>query len=72
MLRGGFHINSRLLVAAETDPLGHTAHFVFDARDLLLEHTDALGNITRLERDDDGNRVGLIAAHGVRTTATFN
>ncbi|MGW5434924.1 RHS repeat domain-containing protein [Streptomyces sp. NPDC004059] len=35
---------------------------MFDARDRLLEHTDALGNITRLERDDDGNRVGLIAA----------
>ncbi|MEU6774795.1 RHS repeat-associated core domain-containing protein [Streptomyces sp. NPDC046759] len=67
-----FHITSRLQVAAETDPLGHTTRFVFDARDRLLEHTDALGNTTRLERDDDGNLVGLIAADGVRTTATFN
>ncbi|MGW8768681.1 DUF6531 domain-containing protein [Streptomyces sp. NPDC055815] len=67
-----FQMNEALQVVAETDPLGHTSHFAFDARDELITQTDAADGTIRFERDNQGDLIAVIAADGVRTTATYN
>jgi RHS repeat-associated protein len=67
-----YHLDARLNVIAETDPLGNTTSFVYDDRDRLLTRTDALGRQTRYDRDDAGNVVAVTAPDGTRSITEYN
>ena len=67
-----YHLDARLNVIAETDPLGNTTSFVYDDRDRLLTRTDALGRQTRYDRDEAGNVVAVTAPDGTRSITEYN
>ncbi|MEU1087685.1 DUF6531 domain-containing protein [Streptomyces sp. NPDC005576] len=57
---------------AETDPLGHTAHFVWDRHDNLLQRTDALDNTARFTWDEHGNLTDIHFPDGSTSKTRYN
>lgn len=57
---------------SETDPLGHTVHFVWDRHDNLLERTDQLGHTARFTWDERGNLTGITLPDGTESTTRYN
>ncbi|WP_055601451.1 DUF6531 domain-containing protein [Streptomyces aureus] len=66
------HLNDRLQVVAETDPLGHTTHLTWDAYDCPLTRTDPLGHTTELTWDDAGNLTAVRLPDGSTATARYD
>lgn len=67
-----YHLNHLGQVIAETDPLGHTTHTVWDRWDHVLSRTDALGNTTVCERDEHGDITAVTYADGSRVEITYD
>ncbi|MEU0255567.1 DUF6531 domain-containing protein [Streptomyces sp. NPDC006184] len=65
-------LNALGQTVAETDPLGHTVHFVWDRHDNLLERTDQLGNTARFTWDERGNLTGIRYPDGTESTTRYN
>ncbi|MFD9216232.1 DUF6531 domain-containing protein [Streptomyces sp. NPDC059544] len=65
-------LNDRLQMVAETDPLGHTTHFTWDAYDRPLTRTDPLGRTTELTYDEAGNLVHVLLPDGSTATARYD
>ncbi|MFF5764049.1 hypothetical protein ACFY8F_16160 [Streptomyces tanashiensis] len=66
------HLNDRLQVVAETDPLGHTTHLTWDAYDRPLTRTDALGHTTELTWSEDGDLIAVRLPDGSTSTARYD
>jgi YD repeat-containing protein len=67
-----YHLNDRLQVVAETDPLGNITRQSWDIHDRLLTRTDALGHTTELTWDEAGNLTAVRLPDGTVTTARYN
>ncbi|MFB7405635.1 RHS repeat-associated core domain-containing protein [Streptomyces sp. NPDC056202] len=67
-----YHLNDRLQVTAETDPLGRTSYKVWDSCDRLLSRTDALGRTTGHTYDERGNLTRVTHPDGSTAEVTYN
>ncbi|WP_269858021.1 DUF6531 domain-containing protein [Streptomyces sp. RPT161] len=67
-----YHLNDRLQVVAETDPLGNTTRQTWDRDDHLLSRTDAQGHTTQWSWDEHGNLTAVREADGTVTTAEYD
>ncbi|MFF7755059.1 DUF6531 domain-containing protein [Streptomyces sp. NPDC007971] len=65
-------LNALGQTVSETDPLGHTVHFVWDRRDNLLERTDQLGNTARFTWDERGNLTRIQFPDGTESATRYN
>jgi RHS repeat-associated protein len=57
---------------SETDPLGNTVRFEWDAHDNLLSRTDELGHTSRFTYDEAGNLLTVRYPDGRQASATYN
>ncbi|MGV9427244.1 DUF6531 domain-containing protein [Streptomyces sp. NPDC003656] len=57
---------------SETDPLGHTVHFLWDRNDNLLERTGQLGDTARFTWDERGNLIRIVLPDGSESTTRYN
>ncbi|MET9802198.1 DUF6531 domain-containing protein [Streptomyces sp. NPDC006368] len=67
-----YHLNDRLQVVAETDPLGHTSRSEYDPFDRLLAHTDALNRSTTYTYDGRGNLTRVVHPDGTAARIEYN
>ncbi|GEK04039.1 RHS repeat-associated core domain-containing protein [Streptomyces sp. ATE26] len=65
-------LNALGQTVSETDPLGHTVHFLWDRYDNLLERTDQLGNTARFTWDERGNLTRIGFPDGTASTTRYN
>lgn len=54
------------------DALGNSTTNKYDADNKLIESTDANGNVTKYERDKDGNLKTLILPDGTKEELKYN
>ncbi|GLZ31963.1 type IV secretion protein Rhs [Lentzea sp. NBRC 105346] len=67
-----YHLNERLQVVREVDPLGNAVTSEWDSHHRLRSRTDALGRTVRCEYDADGNLAVFTRADGEVLRTEYN